>query len=234
VYLRFEGEDTLWIPVPPIQEAAPFAADSSDLRVLVFAGDRLLGTFDHETLVAYNRNLRFARPSELRTAVGEARSGPKKPGSSDGSSDGLICYPSSCGGYCGPYDDYDCDGVYNAIDNCGDDPNPDQADCDGDGIGDVCDVNGIFQPTGPIKTCMADKDNHIVYFTFEHHVEQRLVDVTSCNSPDRWNRWVRSAGSCIDHSDHYCCMIAIGTSITEVGDDPDLWCGAWRNIDFCH
>jgi hypothetical protein len=230
VLLRFEDRDTLWIPVSPSQEVAPFAADSSDLRVLVFADDRLLDTFDHESLVAYNRNLRFARPSELRTAVGASGTVTLDPGSIDK----LICYPSSCGGYCGPYDDYDCDGVYNAIDNCTDDPNHNQADCDGDGVGDVCDVNGIFQPTGPIKTCMADKDDHIVYITFEHHVEQRLVDVSSCNSPDRWNRWVRSSADCFGLSDAYCCSSGIGTSITQVGDDPDLWCGPWRNIDMCH
>jgi hypothetical protein len=34
--------------------------------------------------------------------------------------------------------DTDGDGVTDAFDNCVDLPNPDQADCDGDGIGDVC------------------------------------------------------------------------------------------------
>jgi len=40
--------------------------------------------------------------------------------------------------------DADGDGVGNACDNCPDDPNPDQADADGDGIGDVCDIQVIF------------------------------------------------------------------------------------------
>lgn len=34
--------------------------------------------------------------------------------------------------------DFDADGVLNAVDNCPINPNPDQADADADGIGDVC------------------------------------------------------------------------------------------------
>ncbi|MFH1705456.1 MAG: thrombospondin type 3 repeat-containing protein, partial [Patescibacteria group bacterium] len=40
--------------------------------------------------------------------------------------------------------DLDNDGVADSIDNCPNDPNPDQADSDQDGTGDVC------QPTGPV------------------------------------------------------------------------------------
>lgn len=35
--------------------------------------------------------------------------------------------------------DGDCDGVPDGVDNCPDDPNPDQQDRDGDGMGDACD-----------------------------------------------------------------------------------------------
>lgn len=55
----------------------------------------------------------------------------------DGSGDGL-------GG--GGLLDSDADGVPDATDNCPDTPNPDQADTDGDGTGDVCDVPS--EPTG--------------------------------------------------------------------------------------
>jgi hypothetical protein len=36
--------------------------------------------------------------------------------------------------------DFDGDGVVNAEDNCPNHPNPDQADCDNDGVGDVCTI----------------------------------------------------------------------------------------------
>lgn len=38
-------------------------------------------------------------------------------------------------------DDFDRDGVANESDDCPYDANPDQADSDGDGIGDVCEVD---------------------------------------------------------------------------------------------
>lgn len=149
---------------------------------------------------------------------------------------GNVLCDSPCGGGCRPNEDYDCDGVINSVDNCTDDYNPDQEDCDGDGYGDVCDViDATYQPTGAVETCMTDRDNHVVYFTFEHHVEQRMVDVSSCGAPAFWDRWIRSDTDCSGIDDEQCCLNGIGTSISQVGDNPSYWCGdGVRDVDFCH
>ncbi len=41
---------------------------------------------------------------------------------------------------CSSFSDQDSDGIPDSSDNCPNNPNPDQADTDGDGIGDVCDT----------------------------------------------------------------------------------------------
>ena len=225
ILIDFGDAATLLVPFPrPLSNLSP-DHPLQDLRIMVFAGDLLLSDFDHRSLLAYNRGLQYTHK--------EVISPPSR--SLDGVREKIYC-DSPCGGGCGPWEDYDCDGVSNFSDNCNEDYNPGQQDCDGDGRGNVCDViNGVFQATGPVKTCMTDKDDHVIYFTFEHHVEQRQVDVSSCGSPDRWNRWVRSDTECFNLTDWNCCANGIGASIEQVGDDLDLWCGSSRrNIDFCH
>jgi hypothetical protein len=150
-----------------------------------------------------------------------------------------------CEGSC--YDDYidclaDCpdldvdgDGIDNDVDSCPQTYNPNQADCDGDGTGDVCDsLNAVYQVVISEKTCMTDKDNHTVYFTFEHHVERLERDVSSCGAPDRWVRRVRMDNDCFNISDYDCCW-GLRTSIAAVGDSWTYWCSSGvRNVDFCH
>lgn len=219
--LRFGDAASLLVPIPGLS----WNLGLPDLHLLVFAEGLLLNDFDRSTLLAYNRSLQYTHREEM----------PPPSQGQGGTGESIDC-GSPCGGGCGPWDDYDCDGVNNATDNCTDDSNPQQEDCDGDGLGDVCDgIDGNFQPTGPVKTCMTDKDLHWHYFDFEHHVEQRLVDVSSCGSPDRWNRWIRDTAHCGGLiGDQECCLDGLTTSIQQVGDSPSLWCGSKRNIDFCH
>ncbi|MEM8932783.1 MAG: hypothetical protein AAGE94_16480 [Acidobacteriota bacterium] len=215
VLLKFTDAATVRVPIVPSIDLA----QTEDARVLVYAGDLLLADLDRGDLVDYNRVMNFTQP----TIAGLTRPAAK------------IDCGSPCGGGCGWNDDYDCDGVINATDNCTDDPNSNQADCDGDGYGDVCDgQNATYQATGSVDTCMTDKDDHVAYKTFEHHVEQRQTDVSSCGAPDTWNRWVRQDNDCFNISDYNCCY-GLRHSLSAVGDTYQSWCGAGvRNVDFCH
>lgn len=47
-------------------------------------------------------------------------------------------------------DDSDCDGILNANDNCPNIANPNQADSDGDGIGDLCETDGGSAASGDV------------------------------------------------------------------------------------
>ena len=215
VQLRFTDSNSVRVPIQPSIDLAA----TPDARILVFAGDLQLADFDREQLAAYVRTMDYTRPEP--TAFGRTFE--------------KIDCGSPCGGGCGWNDDYDCDGVINATDNCTDHPNSNQADCDGDGYGDVCDaVDATYQATGSVDTCMTDKDDHFAYKTFEHHVEQRQVDVSSCGAPDQWNRWVRMDNDCFNISDYTCCY-GLRTSLAAVGDTYETWCSpSIRNVDFCH
>lgn len=224
VLLRFGDASTLLIPIPPA------AWNSRELQLLVFADGLLLNVFDRDSLLEYNRVLQYTQREKMTSTF-------SNPGSASGvdvrSLAGAAC-SGPCGG-CLAHQDYDCDDVINSEDNCPQKFNWGQEDCDGDGYGNVCDgSNGIFQPSGSVKTCMTDKDDHVTYKTFEHHVEQRLVDVSSCGSPDRWDRWIRMDNDCVGISDSDCCW-GLRFSISAVGDSESYWCSEGvRDIDFCH
>jgi hypothetical protein len=135
-----------------------------------------------------------------------------------------------------PNYDSDGDGVLNGNDNCVFTSNANQADCDGDGAGNVCDnLNANYQTIIPEQTCWTDKDTHtLLYITFEHHVEWLERDVSSCGAPDRWRNRIRQDNDCVNISDFDCCW-GLRYSISAVGDDPYYWCsGGVRNVNFCH
>ncbi len=54
---------------------------------------------------------------------------------------------------CSPFDDRDDDGIADVNDNCPDDPNPDQADNEGDGTGDICDPDDDNDGTPDFQDC---------------------------------------------------------------------------------
>ena len=131
--------------------------------------------------------------------------------------------------------DSDQDEIPNINDNCPSIFNPDQADCDGDGVGDACDGESArYAMITPEHTCGTDKDNHVLFFTFEHHVEWVERDTSSCGAPDRWRSRVRDSARCTSAiSDEDCCRLLTG-SLSATGASPEPWCTSLRNQNLCH
>jgi hypothetical protein len=130
--------------------------------------------------------------------------------------------------------DSDGDGRLDGSDNCPGNYNPDQANCDGDSLGNVCDsLNASYIVTVPERTCMIDKDEHVISKTFEHWVERMEHDVSACGAPDRWIRRIRQSEDCsFNVSDEQCCR-GLTASLSATGAPADPWCTVWRNHDFC-
>jgi hypothetical protein len=122
-------------------------------------------------------------------------------------------YQSNCMQYNGVCNrDPDGDGIDWAVDNCPKVANINQADCDGDRVGDACDMNGTFVPSGKKIACASDKDQHLplLYVTYEMKYQQKYVDVSSCHSPDRWNHSTLSNncyGYCNDLDANACASV---------------------------
>lgn len=130
--------------------------------------------------------------------------------------------------------DSDGDGVPNNRDNCPTTYNPDQADCDGDSIGNACDsFNARYVQLTSEQTCMTDKDDHIAYVTFEHRVEWIERDMSGCGAPDRWAHRTRASEDCFNISDEDCCR-GLTASLSATGAFADPWCTTQRNLNFCH
>jgi hypothetical protein len=93
--------------------------------------------------------------------------------------------------------DIDDDGVLTTVDNCPFNPNPEQSDCDSDGVGNICDpTNGIFA-SGSSSICYLDDDGpNIGYFRFETYADVQYHDTSACNSPNFLRKELIS-------SDHY-------------------------------
>lgn len=104
---------------------------------------------------------------------------------------------STCGDYGVCNTDPDGDGLtWN--DNCPGVYNPDQADCDGDGIGNACDTdNGTWSlVSGTERMCVIIGRTHVGYVDVQAHFEARYTDVSTCGSPDRWIGSVLPGVSC--------------------------------------
>lgn len=133
-------------------------------------------------------------------------------------------------------DDCDRDGVVDSVDNCMFTSNANQADCDNDGRGNVCDsANSLYQRSGGEHTCTIDKDRHLFNYSLEHFVEQYWIDVSSCGAPPKYTNRIAKEKSCsYSQSEETCCRNKLYTSILSFGDNADLWCFFANALDDCH
>jgi hypothetical protein len=101
---------------------------------------------------------------------------------------------NSCLEWC-PYADWDDDGFLDSNDNCPDNYNPNQADCDMDGLGDACDGHSeMWVYVEDIGRCDWDGDTHLTYFTVEILGAKRYQNV--CNGAYCSKRYSITGGSC--------------------------------------
>jgi hypothetical protein len=103
----------------------------------------------------------------------------------------------------------DTDGVPSPNDNCVCTNNTNQADCDNDGKGNVCDtVNGTFVAVDRWYACASDYDIHAGYYDMEVQEHRQFEDISACNSADRWDRRTRTQHCPIVIDSGDCCEAA--------------------------
>lgn len=93
---------------------------------------------------------------------------------------------STCGQYGVCNYDPDGDNVYWPADNCGGTYNPNQANCDGDSLGNVCDpLNANYQQYSAWQTCYIVDRSHFGYMDQTNWREAVFRDASSCGAPDQ-------------------------------------------------
>jgi hypothetical protein len=115
---------------------------------------------------------------------------------------------TTCGDY-GVCDfDVDGDGIRWPFDNCQYVSNANQADCDGDRVGDACDgANGVYQ-LAEVRNCWIRNRLHAWGSDTTWFRDARWEDQSSCNSPDKWTKLPEDKKSCTLNYEPFSCCIS--------------------------
>lgn len=102
---------------------------------------------------------------------------------------------STCAAFLNRNQDYDADGVPYTSDNCACHANSNQANCDGDSRGDVCDsLNEKWVLVQDLGRCEWDDDDHAWGWTVEQYGAKRYQNV--CNNAYCVDRYLISSVNC--------------------------------------
>lgn len=108
--------------------------------------------------------------------------------------------------------DPDADGVLWQVDNCPRNANANQTDCDGDGLGNVCDPeNSNYVRVSGVR-CLIDKDTHVppnYYYDLEDWFDGTYVDQSSCGAPQQIRRYKNNEAHCYNAAPKDCCRALI-------------------------
>ena len=122
---------------------------------------------------------------------------------------------------CSVLTDRDNDGVLNEADNCPDTYNPDQADADGDGIGDLCDseVLEISWTMGSPRFILKDDLQYKIYYENYSYFRQYGTNLALS---DNGYQWTDGTHNVIDSSDTGR-TFNYGLSVMKEGDLYKAW-----------
>lgn len=115
------------------------------------------------------------------------------------------------------YSDVDCDGLTDPNDNCDTVSNYDQADCDADGAGDVCDSENATYEYSGARVCRIQGWSFYDGSGWDSEVfrywEGTFEDVSSCGAPDTYAQVNVDWEICEDENDPFwCCYLWYGYS----------------------
>ncbi|HWM92749.1 MAG TPA: hypothetical protein VN493_18440 [Thermoanaerobaculia bacterium] len=137
-----------------------------------------------------------------------------------------ILGPTTCGAHNGaPANDLDSDGVANASDNCACVSNSNQANCDGDAFGDVCDSrNELWVFVTDLGAC--EWDSHVDWTEFDIDLYGTRRYQNLCTNSFCYDRYKITSGSCsynlgCGSSAGDCCDCLFGNACY-----PSITCGS--------